>query len=687
LELFRSKHYERADDKAVLLLNRNPSSPEVLNLRGLIAVRKMEHNRAQLFFESALEADPSFGDARINLASLYMNMHRHSEAEKQYRLARQVDPNNPGIPYNLGLLYFETGQLDSSRNEFSRAAGLASGEMKSKALCQLGMVQLSLKDTVPARSSLDEAILLSPRNELARLQLALTFSDDIRRENELLKIYRLNPTSYQANYYLGNLYKSRGLNSKAEYHYRKALEKQPYNEHLMKELGDLLILQERMEEAELVLSGFSAGDTLPQAYFYQAKIAAGKGQTDEAIALYRQAIERANQEYPEAFLNMAILYKQKDDHLNSILNYRYAIAGRPHYSLAHYNLALLYTELDSIPQAINCYRQSIRIDPEAIKSWYNLGRLYDDLNNNDSAIFAYEYALQIDPAYTRAMLTLANAYLRTEEYQLAIGHYQRLLSYYPRYSKAWFNLGLAYSRQDNAANAMEAYENLIEVDPENVRARINLAILYGRNDKVSLAISVLEDAMDLEMDNPHIRFNLALQYKRLDNTEQAIYQFLKVIELDPGYRRAYDQLLMLFTDAGDDVNYEIIAFRKNKQFNEEVDFYETGKRLHEMNQYALALEAYNLSRSAGDDSKWLIYWTGKAYLDLEEVEEAISWFNSVLEKDSEHKFALYRLGQAYEMLGETEQAASYYSELLQLDPDFKIVHKSTLASLLENQVD
>lgn len=679
-ELFRKQQYRKAEEKLISMLGKAPRSKEVWNLRGMISVRLQEFHEAEGHFLKALETDPGFTGARINLASLYMNMLRQEEAESQYKLALQADPNNPAIHYYLGVFYSETDQPAAARNAFSTAAGLSSGDRKSSALCQLGMVSLMQNDTLGAREELNEAILLDPRNELARLQLALTFSQTAEREAELLKIYSLNPSSFQANYYLGKLYSQAGPPSKAEYHYRKAMEKLPHDKLVMKELGNLLISQQRMEEAELVLSGFTAGDTLPQAYFYQAKIASSRGNHEAAIGLYALAAEKAYQNYPEAYLNMAILYKEMNEPEKAIENYMHAIKANPHYSLAFYNLALLYTEQDSTDRAIESYLESIRLDPEAVKSWYNLGRIYDDLEDTEKAIEAYRHALQTEPGYNRALLALGNAYLRQDSYQQAIDRYLELLSLYPNYTKAQFNLGLAYTRQGEPGKAMEAYENLIEVDPGHVRARINLASLYSQNDDVDLAVTVLEDAKDIALDDPDIRFNLALQLYKRGQLQEASHELLQVIQLDEGYRKAYTELMTIYNDLGDDLNFEIIRLRLQEQFSDHSDFYETGKRLLELGEPQLALEAFDLAHQNGDDRTWLLYWTGIAFLDQYRIEEAIRWFNLALSKDPNHKFSLYRMGQALEMQGESERAAGYYATLLELDREFKIVHKSPVSA-------
>lgn len=678
MQLFRQQKYHQAAEKVALLLNKGQHTGDVFYLGGLIAGKLFEYQKAESYFLSALESDPLLDRARNSLALMYRNVHRYKEAEELFEQARENDPNNPGIYYNLGLLYMEIDQASASIDAFLQAAELSSGNRKSKALCQLGMVRLEQKDTLGARADLNEAILLNPRNELARLHLALAFDTRAEREEELMKIYRLNPSSFQANYYLGKLYKENGLQSRAEYHYKRALARMPNDEHVIKELGDLLISQQRMEEAQLVLSGFNVGDTLPQAYFYQAKIASREGKMDDAIQLYGLAAEKSNNNYPEAYLNLAILYKEQQEQKKAIDNYLNAIKVRPHYSLAHYNLALLYAEMDSTTRAIDSYKESIRFDPDAVKSWYNLGRIYDKQEDVHKAIEAYSNALSIDPGYTRAMLTLANAYLKIENYQTAIDQYLRLLEIYPNYSKARFNLGLAYTRQEMPVKAIETYEKLIEVDPDHIRARINLAILYSRNNDVELAVAVLEDAMDMEMDNPGIRFNLALQFKKLERYEQAIHQLNQVILLDETHRNAYQQLLMIYNDLDDDVKYELVSLRRQMQFESDADFYETGKRLVELGEPALALKAFDRELKAGNKRTWLLYWVGKAHLDLNQVEEAIDWFQLALEQDPDHKFSLYRLGQAHEMQGKLSRADNFYASLLERDRDFKIVHKSPI---------
>ncbi|MDF1573023.1 MAG: tetratricopeptide repeat protein [Bacteroidales bacterium] len=677
-EAFRSRDYAIAARQFTRLKSRYPGSPVPMNYLGMVAVRTGKLPEAIGHFSDALDADGSCQDARVNLASVYSKVKRLDEAEELYLQAIENEPNDPDIYYNLGLLYMETQNMGDAIDVFKKSVDLASGKKKARAYTQVGIAKLALADSISAREDLNQAILLEPADELARINYARTFSDPQRQLEELDKIYRLNNRSFHANRYLGQLYEEEGELNRAEYHYRKALEQDPGNEYIVEHLADILINQGRMREANLVISGFIAGDTLPQAYFLRAKVASGEGDIESAIQLYSLAISKSNHNYPEANVNLAILRKERGNYKDAIRNYRSAIETRPNYSLAYYNLALIYTETDSTDLAIEAYKSSIRYDSTSFKSWYNLGQIYEDRNQAGKEIEAYKQALRINPGYTKVLLELGNAYLNQEQYQAAIEAYQRLLNIYPKYTKALFNLGLAYSRMGNNEQAIDAYEQLAELKPDHISGKINLAIVYARINQVNKAISVLEDAMSIEIANPDVRYNLALQYEKQERYEDAEYQFLKVIELDERSTEAYDHLLEIYEERGEAVHYDIISFKKSKALDEDVDFYDIGKNLHEQEQYKVAIEAYQHAWEMGDDNPWILYWTGKAYMDMERIRQGIPYFEQVLDADPEHKFAWYRLGQTYDMLGDEAQAEQHYNELRKLDDEFTIVRKSPI---------
>ncbi len=676
VSLYRDKKYEQSKELLKRLELRFTDDASVMNYLGLILLKEKRFGEAQLYFSKAISSDSTFFAAFINYAVVSSKMRQDRNAEKAYRQAMRINPLNPKPYYNLGLLFSSTNSWEEAAEEFRKSIDLSSSNEKAKSLCYYGIAQLNLRDTAMAKNSFNKAIEYKPGYQLPRVYLALISPDNSIREEELTKVYRLNPNSYYANYYLGKLYKEENQFSSAEYHLRKALEINPDDDKIIEELSSFLINQDRFDEAKLVIAGFSLYDTLPQTYFHEARMATKRGEIDEAITLYGLALEKSEHNYPEAALNQAILYKQINEIQKAIASYQQATKMKRDYSIAYYNLALLYSEIGNTPKAISNYKLAISFNNKSSKSWYNLASIYEENEQIENAIDAYLQAIAAEPHYLKALSALGVLYAKLERFDKAIETYQLLLKQYPNYARGYYNLGLAYNKSKQYTEAINAYARVIEIDPENIKAKTNIGVLYARTNNIELAIKTFEDAADIEVDNPEIRYNLALQYEKTERFSDAVYQYTRAIQLDEGYEKAYITLSNLYEHMGEMKNAHFISFRRLTQFPDQKELYELGKKFREEGEYEYAIKSFDLVQEHGAKNKWVIYWTGMTYMDMENIDKAIRCFEEVTELDSKHKFAYYRLGQTYEVQGLQAKADNYYKELLKLDPDFKIGSKN-----------
>ena len=672
---FKKRKYSQAEGHFLVLNAKYPNSKTVLNYLGLTQVRQKSYTDANHYFNQAIDIDPNFKDAVANLASTHAKLGNFQQSKDNYLKSIELDPNNPDIHFNFGFLLKENYQPEQAITYFRNASELSSGRKKAKALCQLGMVKLEGADTLNARNLLNEAILLVPNYELARIYYSQTLQLRTEKVEELQKIYRLNNQSFYANYYLGKIYHSNQEYGKAEYHLEKALEQDPSNELIIEELTSLYIGRGKKDKAETLINSLVKKDTLALAYFYKAKIASSSSLFDEAFNYYRKAIEKSNGNYPEAYVNMAILNRKEGDYQQAISNYQQAIQQRPNYALAFYNLARIYSEMDSVQLSINQYKKAIEYDPGSHKSWYNLGVNYERTNQPDSAKVAYKEAVRIKNNYSRALLSLGNIYLDEKRYDIAAGTYRDLLKYFPNYTKAWYNLGLTLSRAKQENDAIDAFERLIALEPANVQCRILLAELYTETDQYELAISSFDEALNQDMSNLEVRYKLAMLYENKGDADRAAYQFLKLHELEPENESVLDHLITYYQTIGDTVGFEKMRFAKLKIKPGDTDFYVLGKTLHELKLFDEAIESYQLAIKNGNTSRWVTYWIGKAHMDDQEIEEGMRFFKEVLKVDPGHRFSWYRLGQCYDILGDLETAEKQYERLKEIDPDFKLVRK------------
>jgi len=109
------KGAERSYDK---VLKADPSNPDALNLKGLVASDTGRHRHALSFFERAARALPDFPDPHFNKGLALSALGRNSEALEAYAHAILLKPAYGDACLNLGLLLFKIGRADDATAAF-----------------------------------------------------------------------------------------------------------------------------------------------------------------------------------------------------------------------------------------------------------------------------------------------------------------------------------------------------------------------------------------------------------------------------------------------------------------------------------------------------------------------------------------------------------------------------------------
>lgn len=110
----------------------NPDFNEArLNLAAL-SLNNRDYNTAEENFRSVLKAQPRNYEAMIGLGVALRGNKKIDEAEEQYTAAQKLDPQNPSSYFNLGLLYqeYKDGQkpaLQKAQDYYRQFLGKASG--------------------------------------------------------------------------------------------------------------------------------------------------------------------------------------------------------------------------------------------------------------------------------------------------------------------------------------------------------------------------------------------------------------------------------------------------------------------------------------------------------------------------------------------------------------------------------
>ncbi|MBA3015886.1 MAG: tetratricopeptide repeat protein [Proteobacteria bacterium] len=301
--------------------------------------------------------------------------------------ALSVNPRSWLAFHNLGLWYFENGQMDTAIAHYERALALKPNSFK--AYNNLGMIYDRLGQKDKAIESYKKALLIKPNYPLVCNNIAVIYKG-LKRYDEAFSYYQkalaLDPEFAEVHANLGNLYRVLGKAEDAVASYRQALALRPNNVELANDIG---------------------------------LIYAEEGRLLEAIDYYRKAV-KVNPEFAEAHANMGVAYKILGQTPAAIAAFRQAVAHDPGLVEAYINLGYLLSSAEGYAEAIQMYQQAGVLSPDNEIPHYALGTLYGELGRDREALDAFQRAVAANPDFGPGYLALSRLFLRTKDYDRAV---------------------------------------------------------------------------------------------------------------------------------------------------------------------------------------------------------------------------------------------------------------------------
>ncbi|MGD0941156.1 MAG: tetratricopeptide repeat protein [Terracidiphilus sp.] len=359
---------------------------------------------------AALTKEP--GDLRLSdaLATVYVQSRRYQDATDLLRTTRAAHPNDPATE----LLYLRVLVLqdDPAARPIARQY-VAANPHNFDALYLSGILENNSQDYAAAVDHLRAAIALDPNHYDARLNLGIAFSSLKQNEaarEQLEKAVALDPTNAEGHFRFAQVLRALGQTAAAQ--------------------EQLRLFQERQQATtNLALAQTKAG---------QAAQALSTGHPDQAVSLYREAIE-----------------------------------AQPENASFEYDLAVA---LDFIKVPT----------PE-------------DVIEERAAL---EKAVQLKPGFAAAENQLGYLTARSGETAAAEQHFLNALAAVPRYAEAANNLGTLLGQEGRETEAEVQFRSAVSANPRYIRAWINLAATLASQSRLPEAITAAENALKIDPQDP-----------------------------------------------------------------------------------------------------------------------------------------------------------------------------------------
>jgi Tfp pilus assembly protein PilF len=150
----------------------NSSDAYRFNTLGVAYMNQQKPADAQKYFEQALEADPKFAVARLNLGISLIGQQKLEAARAALEEATRQLPSDPYAWYNLGLVYKDTGETEKGVAAFQRVTEITN---EADAYYFLGFLNTQLQKYDEAIAAFQKGLALYPYHASSEFGLARAF--------------------------------------------------------------------------------------------------------------------------------------------------------------------------------------------------------------------------------------------------------------------------------------------------------------------------------------------------------------------------------------------------------------------------------------------------------------------------------------------------------------------------------
>lgn len=301
----------------------------------------------------------------------------------------------------------------------------------------------------------------------------------------------------------------------------KTLKENPDNATAHHDLGAALLNQKDTEGALKHLT--RAAELAPHSVmtYYLLGVAYGeKGQWDEAIASWKQVLERD---------------KRNTNKLNG---------------MTHYFIGKIYALKGMWDAAVMEFNRAQKLVPDHFLLKNALAEVHLAKGELGEAKQRWMEAAAANPQDPRAALNVCAISLDTADYQTAIDYGCRVIAMGQDGSSVRFNLGIAYLRTGDYDKAIEELNAAVSFEPADLGNRLNLGEAYVKKGLIDEGVKQWEQAAADHPESPHPYYNMGVAYAQHNLLQRAEEFWQKALERDPNYLPVHIAQASAYADRG-----------------------------------------------------------------------------------------------------------------------------------------
>ncbi|GAX01946.1 tetratricopeptide repeat protein [Secundilactobacillus silagei] len=305
--------------------------------------------------------------------------------------------------------------------------------------------------------------------------------------------------------------------------YKKLLERYPDEDDIRVNLADVLIDDNKNDEALTLLSEVHQGS---EAYVRSLMVAADLYQTQGLFEVSEQKLLEARRlapDEPAIQFALAELYFVMREFEKAISLYLDLIKqGIPEFSSVNLveRLGVAYANAGRFEQAIG-YLKQIHSGDMTPDVKFETAFTYLQLKDYKPAISLFEELKESDPQYTSLYPYLGQALVAENRLEDALKALQEGLGVDQYNEKLWSYAADIAARLENESLTETYLKKGHDLNPDDLDIVIKLSNLYVKQERFQETVDFLADYVGQDNVDPQLYWNLAVSYARLEKYEQA----------------------------------------------------------------------------------------------------------------------------------------------------------------------
>ena len=266
---------------------------------------------------------------------------------------------------------------------------------------------------------------------------------------------------------------------------------------------------------------------------------------------------------------------------------------------------------------------------------------------------------------------IATAQVQVGDSLMELGDYKGAIENYLNAESSpqvQFKIARAYNATGNTTKAIESYQLGLKTEFTDARPRFELGRLYLSNNQPIEALMLFRKLREEFPENAAYGFYFGQGLEKINSEDQAMDVYENVLTLDPDYRNARMELVVLLIKKRETAQAIELAALELEKNPEDVKFNSLIAQAYFQSKiYSKAIEHLERLFELGNDTEYNRRTLGMAYFEDTQWQKAIENFNIFLEQYDDKDAALYfAKSRAHLRLGEYDksQDAIEYSIML-----------------------